>query len=58
MIVKFTKPISEEKFCSLVSWLFETYGGPPKRWRLENLTAIWFENYEDGVYCKLVWSHL
>jgi hypothetical protein len=41
-----------------VSWLFETYGAPPKRWRLENLTAIWFENYEDGVYCKLVWSHL
>ena len=42
----------------MISWLFTTFGSPPTKWRLHRLDSVYFENREDGIYFKLVWSQL
>jgi hypothetical protein len=58
MIVKLTKPVDQDNFCSMISWLFTTFGSPPTKWRLHHLDSVYFENREDGIYFKLVWSQI
>lgn len=57
MIVTLTKDLDAYKQGELFEWLFNNLGSPPCRWSLQSLNTIKFENFDDGVFFKLVWGN-